>query len=841
MKNLILYLVLVSFVSCNTIKNKEQKYLKLSEGELPGYIVFSNPFSGALFPPEFPPPIISWDDTKTKNTNWFISIKTNTNTSESNYSAFVGVEEWKPDVFSWEKIKKESVTRPAVVTVIGFDEKNKNEIISGAKVQFSISTDSVGAPVFFRAVPLPFKFATSHLDSIKYMLGDISSAEKPKTLLENLPVCGNCHSFSPDGKNFAMDVDAFGDKGSYLISKVGKEVTMRPESFITWSDFQEKSTMALLSQISPNGKYVVSTLDDNEIFESREELEYSQLFFPIKGIITVYDTQKQKYKALSGASDTMFVQSNPNWSPDSKYIFFTRGKAVQRKQSGMTHGTGIYDINKFQAMRDSFLTAKKKFKFDIMKIPFNEGKGGKAEPVEGASENGKSNYFPKISPDGRWIVFCQSENYMLLQPDSKLYIMPTDGSTAPRLMNCNTSNMNSWHSWSPNGRWLVFSSKIKGAYTQLFLAHVDEKGMDSPPVWLEYLNVDNRAANIPEFVNVEFDQFNKIVDDFSDVADYNVRGTSKAQFGDFKNAIVDFNKAIQINNNDHQALANRGKAKDELGDLKSALVDLSKAIKLNPKEHDYYVHRGNTKVKMKDYLGAIEDCDMAIKLKPKDAALYAHRAGVLQLVSKWDDAINDLSMAIKLKPKYALYYVHRAQVYNHLHEIQKLNNDIDKAISLEPKNVKYITLKGVFAKNSGDQELAVKSFVDAINTNPTYYEPYSELGIIYDTQGDLKNSINNFEKAIENYDKESKRDLALIYNNRGTVFGKLEEFGKAINDFDQAIQLWPNSADAYSNRAFAKYSLEEYRDAELDCNTALQINPGMKKAQMIKEMIKKKQ
>ena len=48
-------------------------------------------------------------------------------------------------------------------------------------------------------------------------------------------------------------------------------------------------------------------------------------------------------------------------------------------------------------------------------------------PIEGASHNGMSNFFAKFSPDGKWIVFCKAENYMLLMPDSELYIIPSEG------------------------------------------------------------------------------------------------------------------------------------------------------------------------------------------------------------------------------------------------------------------------------------------------------------------------------------------------------------------------------------------------------------------------------
>ena len=62
--------------------------------------------------------------------------------------------------------------------------------------------------------------------------------------------------------------------------------------------------------------------------------------------------------------------------------------------------------------------------------------------------------------------------------------------------------MNSWHSFSPNGRWLVFSSKSRSPYTQMFLTHLDDAGRDSPPILIENATAANRAVNIPEFVNI---------------------------------------------------------------------------------------------------------------------------------------------------------------------------------------------------------------------------------------------------------------------------------------------------------------------------------------------------
>src|ERR1700733_12360907 len=91
-----------------------------------------------------------------------------------------------------------------------------------------------------------------------------------------------------------------------------------------------------------------------------------------------------------------------------------------------------------------------------------------------------------------------------MRPDSQLYIVPAQGGEARR-MHCNTPLMNSWHSFSPNGRWLVFSSKSRSPYTQMYLTHIDPDGNDSPAILIDNATAANRAVNLPEFVNIAAD------------------------------------------------------------------------------------------------------------------------------------------------------------------------------------------------------------------------------------------------------------------------------------------------------------------------------------------------
>lgn len=482
----------------------------------PSEIQIHYPINNALFPPEIIAPRIWWTDASSAD-QWTLTF-----TFADGHESITVISSdttWIPQQDQWEIIKHRSLENPLLLTIDGLKTGDKPDIIlSTGRITFSTSKDSVGAPIFYREVPLPFKFARMNLKSIRWLLGNIGSYNPPQVLMTNLNTCANCHSFTTDGKIMGMDVDFRLDKGGYIVTPFDETTVWTKEKIISWSDYDRSlkiPTFGLLSSLSPDGQYVLSGVRDRSIFLDQDDLYFSQLFFPVTGILSYYDTGTKTFHDLPGADNPQFVQSNGVWSPDGKTILFSRSKATQltfeaeiktptllRQEAAEVLGGEQYV--------DADIEGRKKFLFNLYKMPFNGGNGGQAVPVEGASHNGRSNYFPKYSPDGKWIVFCQASSYMLNQKGSELYIMPAQGGI-PRRMNCNTSRMNSWHSWSPNSKWLVFSAKEYGPYTQLFLTHIDEEGNDTPPVLLRDFTPPFRAANIPEFVNIKPDAVRKIV------------------------------------------------------------------------------------------------------------------------------------------------------------------------------------------------------------------------------------------------------------------------------------------------------------------------------------------
>jgi hypothetical protein len=159
---------------------------------------------------------------------------------------------WKPDPKTWAEIKKHSVEEPATVTFSGFRSENAGEPVSQGQLRIQTSTDPVGAPIFYRDVPLiptpPEQgergvikpLPDSVLPKIKWRLRYVSGTEK-KVVMEGLSTCANCHSIARDGKTLGIDVDGpQNDKGLYGLIPIHKVSSISNDYIIRWSAFSDK-------------------------------------------------------------------------------------------------------------------------------------------------------------------------------------------------------------------------------------------------------------------------------------------------------------------------------------------------------------------------------------------------------------------------------------------------------------------------------------------------------------------------------------------------------------------------------------------------------------------------
>ena len=677
-----------------------------------GQLEVTYPLDETLFPPDIVAPTFLWHDETEGVGQWEVILRL----AGEEHRFPVAEASWRPTEEDWARIKRQSTGQNLEVAIVGMD--GDGEALSAATVRIQTSIHPVVDSIFYREVPLPFIEAVQDPSRIRWRFGSVDSIEQPPVVLEDLPVCGNCHSFSGDGGVLGLDVDYGNDKGGYAVLPVAEQMVLNDEKIITWSDYRRddgEGTFGLLSQVSPDGRYVISTVKDRAVFVATPGIEFSQLFFPIKGILVVYDTETGTYMPLPGADDPGYVQSNPTWSPDGKHVVFARTRVYEKES--IANATSIlldeHDV-------PEFIEDKEPFKFDLYRVPFNGGRGGKAEPIEGASHNGMSNFFAKFSPDGKWIVFTKAENYMLLMPDSELYIIPAEGGEARRLR-ANTPRMNSWHSFSSNGKWLVFSSKANTPYTQLFLTHIDDDGRSTPPVVLDRFTGTYGAANIPEFVPLPADAIAEIKEQFLDAYSFLRAGMANERTGNYPAAVKAYDRGLAVEPENVELLNAKGFALFQQGKSEQAVVSLQKAIEVDPKHWKSHNNMALASVDLGELEVAEAHYRESLAIEPQ-AAIYNDLGFVLARQGLPHEAAEMYRESLELDPDSATAHYNLAVSLAGTGELAEAETHLRSSIEIEPTSRALTVLGLILSRQEGRGDEGVATLRKALELDPDNQE-----------------------------------------------------------------------------------------------------------------------
>ncbi|HEU5291731.1 MAG TPA: tetratricopeptide repeat protein [Cyclobacteriaceae bacterium] len=138
--------------------------------------------------------------------------------------------------------------------------------------------------------------------------------------------------------------------------------------------------------------------------------------------------------------------------------------------------------------------------------------------------------------------------------------------------------------------------------------------------------------------------------------DYTQKGRELLEKSEYVEALVNLNKAIEMDPNIAAAYYLRGNIKDNFDDRHGAMKDYNLAIEKNSKFADALYARGNVKMKLQDYYGAIDDYTAAITINENYVDAYFARGKAKQFLQAYQDAINDCTKIIQLKPKSADAY-----------------------------------------------------------------------------------------------------------------------------------------------------------------------------------------
>lgn len=290
--------------------------------------------------------------------------------------------------------------------------------------------------------------------------------------------CVNCHTFKQnDTSHFMLHVR--GNTGGTVISKNGvlEKINSKPEN---------ASIGGTYSAWHPSGNLIAMSMNEVQQFfhsQGQKQIEVTDL----RADMGVYDIENHQMLSAPFLSDSTYMETFPHWSPDGRFLYFCRARQYQKE---MNWGDVRYDL-----CRVAFSLEKRTF--------------GTIECLYAASDSSKSVSFPRVSPDGKYLMFTQSDygNFSIWHPESDLMLMDLQTKDIRRMDEVNSDNVESYHTWSSTGKWFVFSSKrIDGLWARPYFAHFDAvTGKASKPFVLPQEEPDfydnyTRTFNLPELI-----------------------------------------------------------------------------------------------------------------------------------------------------------------------------------------------------------------------------------------------------------------------------------------------------------------------------------------------------
>lgn len=366
------------------------------------------------------------------------------------------------------------------------------ELAQGKQVNVTVVVNQKGAHVAYK--PFSFHVSSDPIDEyLAYRLIEPGYAiwnqmgiyQRNLTNFEETPIienkitqgnCVNCHSFCDRDPEHYM---------FHMRSTLGGTVFVNGDS-IDFVNTQTKETISPLvyPYWHPSGDFVAfSTNKTSQGFHPTQRVEV----YDLASDVVVYQIKKRMIISSPRLASKESYETFPTFSSDGKYLYFCTARAKQ--------------------MPDSIQSLK----YSLCRVSFDEELGRFGESIDtlfNAEREGKSFSFPRISPDGRFLLGTVSSygTFPIWHQDADLYLIDLKTGKGEYAVPANSEDTESYHSWSSNGRWVVFSSRrIDGLYTRPYVVYVSSQGTFAKPFLLPQEDVGYygellKSYNIPEFI-----------------------------------------------------------------------------------------------------------------------------------------------------------------------------------------------------------------------------------------------------------------------------------------------------------------------------------------------------
>lgn len=349
-----------------------------------------------------------------------------------------------------------------------------------------VSADSIDPYISYRLIS-PSYVTYEELTLNQRCLEDYEETVMVDNMLcatENNGQCVNCHNYQSYNPQ-RMQFHARQNHGGTVIAYDGKirKVNLKNDSVISAGVYPSwHPTLPLI---------VYSTNLTSQSFHTRNlnKIEVSDA----ASDLVIYDVEKNEVANIE--NDPQEFEVFPFWAPDGRTLYYCSAHFEFRDT--ISHASEVFrraDDVKYNIYRKSFDPQTRQF--------------GPRDTVFVADTLGLSATLPRVSPDGRFLMFTLGTYgvFHIWHHEADLWLMDLQNGDIRPMDEINSPDTESYHSWASNGRWVIFSSRrTDGNYTRPFIAHIDENGHGTKPFELpqadpNYHHEFMKSYNIPEFM-----------------------------------------------------------------------------------------------------------------------------------------------------------------------------------------------------------------------------------------------------------------------------------------------------------------------------------------------------
>ena len=372
----------------------------------------------------------------------------------------------------WRKLLSEAVGNDIAVTITA---KVQGKWMKYDPFTIHIAEDRIDPYILYRLVEPGYE-TWNRMGIYQRCLEDFTQTPVVENRLTGYG-CVNCHSlqsYNPERMLFHSRVEC-GGTYIYTDGKLEKYDTKTPEtiSALVYPQWNPVADFAIFSVNSTKQLFHTSSANRIEVFDYTSDVVVCDM-----STHTLLDCPLLKQRGI--------FETFPTFSPEGDRIFFCSADSVAMPEN--------YD----------------KVRYSLCSIAFNPADGSFGDVVDtlyNARKEGRSVSFPRVSPDGDKIMFILSGygNFSIWHKDADLYIANLNDGSIDEAEALNSDDVESYHSWSSNGRWVIFSSRRHDKlYTRLYIAYVDTDGICHKPFILpqkqsSFYNSLLKSYNIPEF------------------------------------------------------------------------------------------------------------------------------------------------------------------------------------------------------------------------------------------------------------------------------------------------------------------------------------------------------